>query len=265
MAMPSRPRAVIVHFLGSLLVVSTVLALVYFVWYPHPYFQIIGPANVLRTLVAVDLVLGPLLTAVVYKPNKKGLWFDMTVIFLVQLSALVYGTSVLYQERPQFMIFAVDRFVVLPQTDLYPNADVPRPVCDGQGLPCIAAARIPEDSEARDELLFRIIEEGIEIEQQPRYWQPLADALPQLQAALKPLDLLRGVSVDTAEALDRMISNQDVEGASLGFLPVINKRLQAMSLIIDRRDGALIDVVAVDPWTDIATDQTTSEQQLERQ
>ncbi|MEM8547120.1 MAG: hypothetical protein AAGF46_03050, partial [Pseudomonadota bacterium] len=111
-SLPSRPKAIIGHFLISLFIVSTVLLLVFLVWYPSPYFQILGPAAVLKTLVGVDLVLGPLLTVILYKPGKKGLWFDMGFIAVVQAAALIYGTSVLYQERPQYVIFAVDRFVV---------------------------------------------------------------------------------------------------------------------------------------------------------
>ena len=39
----------------------------------------------------IDVILGPLLTLLVYKQGKKTLLFDLTVIVLLQISALGYG------------------------------------------------------------------------------------------------------------------------------------------------------------------------------
>src|SRR5437762_10459463 len=64
----SRRRAFLTHLLSSAVIVSAVCVLVFFVWYPHPYFRISGAWNPLRVLIGVDLVLGPLLTLLVFKP-----------------------------------------------------------------------------------------------------------------------------------------------------------------------------------------------------
>ena len=114
----SRPRAFLSHLALSAVVVGAVCALIFFVWYPHPYFQAVGAWNVLRILVGVDLVLGPVLTLILFKPGKRGLKFDLAFIACVQLAALAYGVNVIYGERPYFNVFAVDRFTVYAYQDV---------------------------------------------------------------------------------------------------------------------------------------------------
>lgn len=87
----SRFQAALIHLLISTLVVGTVVGVVYWLWYPEPTFGIVGVLPIILMLVGIDLVLGPLLTMIVYKHGKPGLKFDLSVIALVQIAALVYG------------------------------------------------------------------------------------------------------------------------------------------------------------------------------
>jgi hypothetical protein len=68
----------------------------FFVWYPPPYFEVDGGWRILRILAGVDVVVGPLLTLILFKPGKPGLKFDMTCIALMQIGALVYGGTIIY-------------------------------------------------------------------------------------------------------------------------------------------------------------------------
>ena len=58
----SRIRTSPIYFLVSAFVVANVIAVVFWVWYPAPAFEIIGAFPIIRPLVLVDFVLGPLLT-----------------------------------------------------------------------------------------------------------------------------------------------------------------------------------------------------------
>ncbi len=71
-------------------------------------------------LVGVDLVLGPLLTMIVYRHGKSGLKFDLSVIALVQLAALIYGANILYEEKPHYLVFVIDRLEFVAQKDIDP-------------------------------------------------------------------------------------------------------------------------------------------------
>ena len=105
----SRYRASLIHLLISGLLVGNVIGVVLWVWYPSPTFEAVGAFSIIRLLIGVDLILGPLLTLIVFKQGKPGLKFDLTVIALTQIAALVYGTYTLYKEKPDYMVFSIDR------------------------------------------------------------------------------------------------------------------------------------------------------------
>ena len=68
-------------------------ALVFGLWYPYPYREISGGRELFFIIVAVDVVMGPLLTFAVFNRKKplKELKRDLGVIVLLQLAALGYG------------------------------------------------------------------------------------------------------------------------------------------------------------------------------
>ena len=55
-------RAFAIHLTASAIVVLAFLGVMFFVWYPTPYFETDGGWTVLRILAGVHVVLGPLLT-----------------------------------------------------------------------------------------------------------------------------------------------------------------------------------------------------------
>ena len=101
----TKPRAFAIHLIASAAVILAFFCVMFFVWYPAPYFETDGGWKVLRILAGVDVVLGPLLTLIVFKPGKPSLKFDMSCIVLAQLSALIYGGTIIYQQRPAFVVF----------------------------------------------------------------------------------------------------------------------------------------------------------------
>ena len=85
----SRWKASGIHLLLSAAIAVVVLTLMLMVWYPWPLFEAAGGSRLVFILVGVDVTLGPLITLVIFKSGKPGLKFDLTVIALVQLAALV--------------------------------------------------------------------------------------------------------------------------------------------------------------------------------
>lgn len=246
--MLERRKTIALHVLVSAAVVGTVVAIIFLAWYPSPYFRISGAEQVLRVLIGVDLVLGPLLTVYLYKPGKKGLWFDMWFIAIVQISALVYGIVVIHEQRPQYLVFSGDRFAVLPEADIVGDGASISACTAAQRPPCIAVAVMPRDAEARSEVLVRSLEEGIELEQQPRYWQPLADARAEVLDEAKPLAVLAAASQRGSAGVARVLERTGRSAEALRWVPVVNKRLDAFALVIDAESAEPVDVVDVDPW-----------------
>ena len=108
--MSMRIKAFLIHGLVSISVALLVIGLVFFIWYPSPLAKAVGVTHIFLMMLVIDVILGPLLTLLVYKQGKKTLLFDLTVIVLLQISALGYGLWTISQGRPAWLVFNVDRF-----------------------------------------------------------------------------------------------------------------------------------------------------------
>lgn len=99
-------KAALIHFCLSLGVFLVVASWVYFWAYPSFYFTMAGAIQGLALVFFVDVVLGPLLSFMVYNPAKpkKEIISDFAIIGVVQLGALFYGLYTLYQEKPTAIV-----------------------------------------------------------------------------------------------------------------------------------------------------------------
>jgi hypothetical protein len=98
----ARLRAAAIHLGLSVLVAAVTAMLVFAIWYPYPYREISGGRELFQLLVAVDIVLGPLLTFAVFNRAKpRGeLRRDLAVIVVLQLAGLSYGLWTVHLARP---------------------------------------------------------------------------------------------------------------------------------------------------------------------
>lgn len=106
------------HLGISFIIFLVVLYFIVFQWYPPPFFSSDGGWQGIRIIAGVDLVLGPLLTLIVFKPGKKGLKFDLTVIGLTQLAALGWGIWAVHFERPIAAVYAEGAYHSVTANDL---------------------------------------------------------------------------------------------------------------------------------------------------
>ena len=113
----SRISAFAIHLGISFLIFIVLAWLVVFEWYPGIFFNTDGGWRGMRVIIAVDLVLGPLLTLIVFKAGKPGLKSDLTAIALLQFVCLSAGTYVVYSERPLAVVFSDGRFTVMNKGD----------------------------------------------------------------------------------------------------------------------------------------------------
>ncbi len=152
-------RAFAIHFGISFLIFIGLTYLVVAIWYPGFFFESDGGWEGMRIIVGVDLVLGPLLTLIVYKHGKPGLRFDLSLIGLVQTVCLILGTWVVYSERPIAMVYVDGHFYSM-NAKAFSDADTPLPDLDifPGAYPKWVEVELPEDTEQSDEIrsdLFR--------------------------------------------------------------------------------------------------------------
>ncbi len=245
----SKLHAFLIHLAASALVVGTLCAIIFVVWYPAPYFAAEGASNVLWILFGVDLILGPLLTLYLFRPRKPGLIFDLSVIVAIQLAALVYGATVIYQERPYYLVFAVDRFEILAywevDSSMIEHEELRQKPFGG---PILAVASIPEGQDEQQRLLQEILFEGKpDIDRRPEFWSPYAnrsaDVIARATSLAELLDRNPGARAEIARLTDTL--NTEIE--TLAYVPLIGK-LTSFAFVIDAETAAPIDIISVDPW-----------------
>jgi hypothetical protein len=247
----SKQRAFLIHLSASALVVGTLCTIIFFLWYPAPYFEAKGAWGVIRVLVGVDLILGPALTLLLFRPRKPGLLFDLSVIAAIQLTALIYGTTVIYQERPYYTVFAVDRFEVLAYREvdgsMIEHDELRRKPFVG---PILAVASLPEDPAAFQRLLEEVLfESKPDIERRPEFWSPYATRSADIIARAASLSELLNTRPEAQDEISRIAAAFDTDIDRLAYLPLVG-RDKSYAFVIDAETAAPVDIIDVDPWSD---------------
>ncbi len=247
----SKLHAFLIHLAGSALVVGTLCVIIFFVWYPTPYFAAKGASEVLRVLIGVDLILGPSLTLLLFRPRKPGLVLDLSVVATIQLAALIFGTTVLYQERPYYAVFAVDRFQVLAYKDvdssMIEHEEFRRKPFVG---PILAVASLPDDQGEFQRLLEEILFEGKpDIERRPEFWSPYADRSADVIARARSLAELLERIPEAETEISRLTERLDVDIDSLAYVPLVGRET-SFAFVIDAETATPVSIINVDPWDD---------------
>jgi hypothetical protein len=194
--MKFRFKAFGLHALGSATALLLVLGGLYFGWYRWPGWYLTGALRVAVVMICVDVVLGPLLTLVIANPLKpvRGLVRDIAIIVGVQVIALVYGATTLWQGRPLYYTFSVDRLQIVQASDLdaaevaLSRSQNSRFTPRWYSLPRWAWAPLPDDEKLRDKILSAAVFGGTDVIQMPRLFKTWESGLSELRKQLKPVD-----------------------------------------------------------------------------
>jgi hypothetical protein len=243
----SRWKASGIHVLLSAAIAGTVVMLMLTTWYPWPLFEAAGGSTLIFILAAVDVTIGPLVTLIIFKTGKKGLRFDLTVIALLQLTALTYGVYTVYEARPVYLVFTKDRFDLVTAKDLDPEdlakvtrAEFERPPL---GRPRYIAVNPPADRETRQKILFSSLQ-GKDAQMYPQYYVPYEQ---EVQNALKAAKPIEKILERDPELVRRQLGSIGRSPESVRFLP-LNAPVKDGAVLIDAESGAPLDIVLVDPW-----------------
>jgi hypothetical protein len=244
----SRWKAAGIHLAVTASVAILIGALLFGLWYPPPFFGACGADRLMVLMLAVALVLGPLLTLIVFKAGKWGMTFDLVAIACVQLLALGYGLEVTARSRPVFLVGAVDRYVVVA-SDMVTDADLakgPQPDFRSRSWTGmrLAGARIP-DEQARERLVEAAMA-GRDIQNFPEYYVPYPAVATVLAARAKPLDALRA-RPGAASLIDGWLAASHRDPGSVAWLPLV-ARAHDLSMLLDRSTGAPLEALPIDPW-----------------
>lgn len=244
----TKHRAAGIHLAASAFVVGIVLTLMLLRWYPGAWFSAMGGNTLVFILAGVDIVIGPLLTWIVFSPGKKTLKFDMGVIFALQISAFLYGLHVLYEARPVYMVFTNDQFRTVTAAELDPvlleQTRYPEFRAVPENGPRVATARMPVDAADRD-LVMMITIMGSGLHQMPQFWHPYNGRLALHTAG--SLQTLREIAPANGAAIDAYLKSNPVDANNLRFIP-LRTRKKEMAALVDAATGDVVDILDAKPW-----------------
>lgn len=239
------------HLLASGLVALLSAALVFLLWYPPPLTVATGVTDIFLLLLVVDVVVGPVITLIVFNPAKKELKRDLLVVLLLQLSALLYGLNTVFVARPVYAVYNVDRFDLVYANDLTPQKleKVSLPQFKSPpllGLDIIAARR-PDDAKERNEIMFDAIEGGDDVPQLPQFYVPYAQAQPLAIKRVQSIETLRGFNPDRGAEIDALVQRHAQRAGGIGFLPLKGK-VADLAAIVTLDTAEVVEFVALKPW-----------------
>ncbi len=148
--LPARLRASAIHFALSLAVFLVLLSLIVYVWYPGALFWVDGGVSGVQILIAVDLVLGPLLTLIIYNPTKtrRHIVMDFMLIAAIQVGALAWGVNTIYEQKPLAVVFDGSAFQIVDKDYLEKQqVDIATLNSEDAPLPLVYYARKPQTRE----------------------------------------------------------------------------------------------------------------------
>ncbi len=246
----SRWKAAGLHLFVSLFVALVAGSLVYFVWYPPPYFRVGGGSTLMLVMMGVNIVIGPLLTLIVFRAGKKGLRFDLTVIAALQIFAFGYGMRVITEARPVFVVAEVDRFVLvsanqIDDSDLAAGSQPEYRSRSWLGPRLVGALPPQNGNEAFDSVMSALA--GKDIDRFPKYFVPYTQVAETLMAHSQPLANLMNRSDQDVKVVQRFFMANKTEAADYRALP-LQGPVATYTMVISARDGEPLGALAINPW-----------------
>jgi len=223
-------KAASVHLLLSTLVALLTASIVFGLWYPYPYSELAGGRELFFLIICVDLICGPLLTAIMFNPVKprSELWRDLGLVILIQVAGLGYGLWVVWEARPLFLVQEVDRFKVIAMPDLagasiaeLPAALQPR----WWAGPKTLAIRDPKDIEEKNKVMFEAVQGGRDYAERPEFYLSYEGeaAMKSLQRA-KPLSIFLQKQPSQQEEARKLALEKGADMAQWLYLPVVGRQ-----------------------------------------
>lgn len=239
----NRFQATGLHLLASLAVLIFIFGFVKLVWYPQQLFFAANGFDILKILVAVDLVLGPLVMLIIFNPKKKSLKFDVIAILICQLLFLGYGVWSLYTVRPAYIAFVEKEFTLVKANEI--EVDDLNKVEDPSFKhvpflgPIFIGTKIPESKEKRDELMFASLENR-GIQTFPQYYVPLKNVQTQMLANCQSIEQLT-LDKSRKEALEKVKIDIESRGKKVLFCSLFIKEEQ-LFVALDAKQGEVLGI-----------------------
>ena len=236
LALRDRFKAFSIHLGISILIFAAALWLIAMVWYPQPYFEIAGGWQGVRIMILVDIVLGPMLTFMIFDRSKgwPKLRFDLWCIAIAQALALLWGFWAVDQQRPLASVYWEGKFHLLTAGDYGEQSVGPEALDRFEGRqPLLLSTQEPADQEQVAGVLAYQMVSGLMPWQLDFLHAPLSSHWPEVRAKAKSPEAHLQRFPDASAELERIVARAGMPADSLVFFPVTARYGSAM-LVFDQ-------------------------------
>jgi hypothetical protein len=191
-----RLKAFGLHLLASATALTLILGALYLGWYRWPGWYLTDVKTVVLVMIGVDAVLGPTLTFIIANSNKprRELARDIGIIVAVQLCALIYGTTQLWNGRPLYYAFSVSELQLVQAYDINTEEAARGRRENAQfaphwySLPRWIWAPLPQDPEESQKIVAATVMGGDDVVSMPEYFKSWEQGIRALRGQLKKVD-----------------------------------------------------------------------------
>lgn len=246
----TRWGAFLIHLGLSAIIFLVLLYFIVFHWYPQPFFATDGGWEGVRLITGVDLVLGPMLTLIVYKLGKPGLKLDLTLIGVTQVIALAAGTWLVHGERIALASYANGAFYTLTpeQVEMIggPAREISRTM---DHKPPISYVRLPDNPREKKSMLNQAMLQGMLPYHLADRHEPYGPQhLPTIMAAgTDPAQISKKIP-GFATRLEALLQQHGGGTQDYVFVPSLSRYGEQL-LLLRKQDGALVDGIRLPSGT----------------
>jgi len=243
-------RAFFIHFLATAALGACAAALIFLVWFPHPFATMIGGTELFLLVMGCDMALGPLMSLVIYNSRKsrRELVIDYSLVAVVQIAAMVYGVYIVAGTRPVYVAFNKDRLEVvtardIPDAELAAARDAEYRKLPWDG-PRFVYISVPA-ADQQDALMQSV--SGLEEHQRPKFFVPWETGLAEIRERSTPLAELTKKSADAEKLFAAESNATGLPPERLRWLPVRHRK-GFWTALVDFETGKPVRYVNFDPY-----------------
>ncbi len=239
-----------IHLVATLLLAGAAAALIFLVWYPRPFDDMVGGSKLFLLIVGSDIVLGPLISLVIYdsRKSRRALVIDYVVVGLVQTSAVVYGVAVMSDTRPAYVAFVNDRFEVVSAGDIPPEelAAARDPLYGSlpRWGPRLVGTRVPQKD--RDNALDMALK-GRDVSLRPKFYVPFESVSGLVRKRSRPIAQLLKRHPEATPLVEDAARENHLDTTRLRWLPT-QHGITFWTALVDADSGRPVAYVSLDPY-----------------
>lgn len=239
----NRFKAFALHLAASGVILGSFFLIVSQVWFPGRLYSVAAGAELIRLLVCVDLILGPLIILIIFNTKKKTLRQDLGIVVLCQLVFLAYGAWTIFTVRPVYLVFAEDRFYMVRANEIDDKDLAKAKVEAFKILPLTGPKFIgsvqPTDPKIKNDLVFSNLA-GMGVQNLPEYFVQLRQVSTQVKAAAKTSDQFAAIDSDSKLRLQRY--ERSHIAMPVAFIHLVNKNA-VLFVVINSANGEFVDII----------------------